>query len=95
MGIRRRLGSFTFIYKLVDKVVSSPASSSTRFSRFRCSGRTYTVPTLKPDLAFSAYIISCYLFFIRPKNIGPRVWSLTRNRCRFRWAGSVQWRLRM
>ena len=72
MGTGRRLGCFTLNYEVIYKVVSSPSSFSTFFIRFRHSGRTDTITTLKLDLAFSTYLVSRSFFFVCPKNIGPQ-----------------------
>ena len=51
-------GQFTLNYEIIYKVVSVPASLSTLFSRFRHPGRTYTISTLKLDLALCTYFVS-------------------------------------
>ena len=59
MGVGRRFGYFALNYKVVYKVVLGPSSFSTFFSRFTHSSRTYTITTIRLDLALSTYV-SCF-----------------------------------
>ncbi|KAF8149056.1 hypothetical protein B0H34DRAFT_734672 [Crassisporium funariophilum] len=74
MRVRRRLRCFALNDKIVYEVITDPSSFPALFSSFGCSSRTWSISTLKLQLALSANLVSLLFFCVRPKEVGP--WTL-------------------